>query len=107
MKRVVQRSDGWILLEVVAGLIAASLLTAALSEVWIAGIRGAGAASTHLTEERHRTLAVHYALKEARSATPVGTIATRLKERFPNLTISVSDEVLSISGEELHLEVAP
>ncbi|MDA3951489.1 MAG: hypothetical protein PF508_19940 [Spirochaeta sp.] len=105
MNRNLRRHDGWILLEVITGLLVMTLVTGALAQVWTAGIRSAGTVSAHLTEERHRTLAVHYATQEARAGTSAATIATRLRERFPELPISVSGEVLSIGGEELILEV--
>lgn len=107
MKRRFPRTDGWVLLEVITALLVVTLVTGALAQVWTVGIRSAGAVSAHLTEERHRTLAVHYATQQARDGASAVTIATRLRERFPELTVSVSGEVLSIAGEELYLEAAP
>jgi hypothetical protein len=107
MRRNLPRTDGWVLLEVVAGLLAVTLVTGALAQVWTVGIRSARTVSAHLTEERHRTLAVHYAARQARDGASAATIATRLQERFPELAVSVSGEVLSIAGEKLWLEATP
>jgi len=113
---------GWILLETMTVLLVVTIILGALANVWTAQVRTARIVTERLERERVRTAAFLYAYGELTAtergagversgavATPVPAtrektviaIADEIRERYPELEVTVNGTILTIDGDRL------